>query len=171
MVLRAYYNWIYSPKSGYNLAPQDNPILAVESPKVEKRILPSLTLEQLDFVKENAECDRDKAIISLFADSGLRLSESANLDRHNTDWQKHLITVICKGDKEGHALFGSRTEKLLSEWITQYPASDKLWDIRVWGISWMLRKLEGKTGMPCLVGFTHSIRTRRLVDTSGAGNV
>jgi hypothetical protein len=46
--LRAFYNWLYSPKSGYNLNPQGNPILAVDPPKVEKKILPSLTREQLD---------------------------------------------------------------------------------------------------------------------------
>ena len=72
IVLRAFYNWIYSPKSGYNLAPQDNPILAVESPKVGKRILPSLTLEPLDLVIDNAECDRKKLsfLYLLIVDSG-----------------------------------------------------------------------------------------------------
>ncbi|MFC2000016.1 hypothetical protein ACFLXE_04580 [Chloroflexota bacterium] len=43
--LRAFYNWLYSPKSGYGLSPQDNPILSVDSPKVENRILPSFTQE------------------------------------------------------------------------------------------------------------------------------
>tara|TARA_B100000315_G_scaffold245084_1_gene270563 strand:- start:617 stop:889 length:273 start_codon:yes stop_codon:yes gene_type:complete len=40
--LRAFYRWLYSPKSGWNLDPQRNPITYVEPPKVEKRILPSL---------------------------------------------------------------------------------------------------------------------------------
>jgi len=73
--LRAFYNWLYSPKSGYNLNLQANPILAVEAPKVEKMILPSLTPEQLDYLMEQADTIRDKAIISLFADSGLRPCE------------------------------------------------------------------------------------------------
>ena len=102
-VLRAIYNWLYSPKSGNDLAAQDNPILAVEAPKVGKRILPSLTLEQLDLLVDQAECNRDKAIISLFADSGLRLSELASVKRSNIDWQHKLIKVICKGNKEGYA--------------------------------------------------------------------
>ena len=148
-MLRAFYNWLYSPRSGYNLITQDNPILAVEAPKVGKRILPSLTLEQLDLLIDQAECNRDKAIISLFADSGLRLSELANVNHNNIDWQHRLIKVICKGNKEGLAPFGSRTEKLLKEWLAQCPTSDKLWDISEWGISWMLRKLATKTGLPC----------------------
>jgi len=46
-VLRAFYNWLYFPKSGLGLDPQDNPITWPEPPKVEKKILPSLSPEQL----------------------------------------------------------------------------------------------------------------------------
>ncbi|MFC1897761.1 tyrosine-type recombinase/integrase [Chloroflexota bacterium] len=113
-----------------------------------KRILPSLTLEQLDLLIDQAECIRDKAIVSLFADSGLRLSELANINQQNIDWQHRLIKVICKGNKEGYAPFGSRTEKLLKEWLTQCPNNSKLWNISEWGISWMLRKLAANTGLP-----------------------
>jgi site-specific recombinase XerD len=77
--LRAFYNWLYSPRSGYGLNPQDNPMLIVDPPKVGKKILPSLSQEQVDFLIEQAGCVRDKAIISLFVDSGLRLTELANI--------------------------------------------------------------------------------------------
>jgi site-specific recombinase XerD len=147
--LRAFYNWLYSPRSGHGLNPQDNPMLLVESPKVERKILPSLTTEQLDYLIDQAECIRDKAIISLFADSGLRLSELANVDQANIDWQHRLIKVRCKGNKEGYAPFGQRTEKLLKEWLSEHHGSSKLWDIRARGIAWMLWRLEAKTGLPC----------------------
>jgi integrase/recombinase XerC len=147
--LRAFYNWLYSRKSGYNLNAQDNPMLLVESPKVERKILPSLTVEQLDYLIEQAECIRDKAIISLFADSGLRLSELANIDQANIDWQHRLIKVVCKGNKEGLAPFGQRTEKLLKEWLAKHPSGGKLWDLKARGIAWMLYRLEAKTGLPC----------------------
>ena len=108
-------------------------------------------------------------IISLFADSGLRLSELANINPRNIDWQHRLIEVICKGDKEGYAPFGLRTEKLLEEWLTQYHTSDKLWDIGEWGICWMLRKLEAKTGLPCnahtFIRTFASILAKRGIDT------
>jgi len=147
--LRAFYNWLYSPKSGYNLNPQNNPILIVESPKVEKRILPSLTLEQLDYLIKQVECVRDRAIISLFADSGLRLSELASIKVRDIDWDNRLIKVWCKGNREGLAPFGQRTGKLLREWLSTYEADGKLWDINHWGISIMLRRLSVKTGLPC----------------------
>jgi site-specific recombinase XerD len=148
-VLRAFYNWLYSPRSGYGLNAQDNPMLLVESPKVERKILPSLTPEQLAYLIDQAECIRDKAIISLFADSGLRLSELANIEQANIDWQHRLIKVVCKGNKEGLAPFGQRTDKLLQEWLSEYNTNGKLWDINHWGINIMLRRLSAKTGLPC----------------------
>jgi site-specific recombinase XerD len=45
--LIVFYHWLYSPKSGLGLSPQDNPMLLIESPKVEKKILPSLSIEQI----------------------------------------------------------------------------------------------------------------------------
>ena len=147
--LRVFYNWLYSPKSRYNLNPQNNPILLVEAPKVGKKILPSLTSEQVDYLIEQAECIRDKAITSLFADSGLRLSELANINPHNIDWDNRLIKVVCKGNKEGLAPFGQRTEALMHEWLSQYHADGRLWDLNAWGIVEMLKQLRVKTGLSC----------------------
>jgi site-specific recombinase XerD len=154
-VLRTFYRWLYSRRSGYGLNPLDNPILAVDTPKVERKILPSLTPQQLDCLLEEAVCLRDKAIISLFADSGLRLSELATIDPANIDWTTRLIKVRCKGGKDGLAVFGERTERLLTEWLATYHANGTLWDINKWGISVMLQRLKARTGLPCNA---HSLR-------------
>jgi integrase len=125
-------------------------MLAVDAPKVGKIILPSLTPEQLDYVIDHAKCVRDKAIISLFADSGLRLVELANIKIHDINWQNRLIKVKCKGNKEGYAPFGERTDALLKEWLREHkPKGDRLWDIRYSGISWMMQLLKQETGLPC----------------------
>jgi site-specific recombinase XerD len=146
-VLRNFYNWLYSRKSGFNLDAQDNPILCVDAPKVEKRILPSLTQEELDSVIEQAKSVRDKAIISLFADSGLRLNELANINPANIDWQRRVIKVKCKGNREGYACFGSRTESLLKQWLEEYQANGRLFDLNSRGVDIMLRRLSASTGI------------------------
>ncbi len=148
-VLKAFYRWLYSPKSGYNLDPQRNPITWVEPPKVEKKILPSLTVEQLDLLIARAGNVRDKAIVSLFADTGLRLSELANINPGDIDWEHRVIKVTCKGNKEGLALFGVRTERLLKQWLSEYRADGRLWNLNWWGIKDMLDRLSAKTGLPC----------------------
>jgi site-specific recombinase XerD len=140
---------LYSPKSGFNLNLQLNPITWVEPPRVDKRILPSLTPEQLDLLIERAGCVRDKAVISLFADTGLRLRELASIRPGDIDWEHRVIKVICKGNKEGLALFGERTERLLRQWLSEHRANGRLWDFDYWGIISMLDDLAVKTGLPC----------------------
>jgi site-specific recombinase XerD len=147
--LHAFYCWLYSSKSGFGLDAQQNPILAVDPSKVDKKILPSLTPEQVDYVIEQAKCVRDKCIISLFADSGLRLSELGNINPANINWQERLIKVRCKGNKEGFAVFGQRTESLLRQWLAQYNADGHLWDINTNGVNTILRRLMHETGLPC----------------------
>ncbi len=147
--LKTFYNWLYSRKSGYGLNIQDNPIVIVDAPKVDRRILPSLTAQQVNYVIEQATCVRDKAIISLFADSGLRLSELASIEPQNIDWQSRLIKVRCKGNKEGLAPFGKRTEDLLKQWLSTHEPNRNLWDLKHWGINIMMRRLSVKTGLPC----------------------
>ncbi len=149
-VLRAFYNWLYSPRSGRGLNPQDNPMLIVDSPKVQKKILPSLTTEQIAYLIGQAECVRDKAIVSLFSDSGLRLSELASIKPEHIDWSSRLVKVRCKGNKEGYAPFGERTESLLREWMAQHQSGDgTIWGIDRWEIVTLLRGLRDKTGLPC----------------------
>lgn len=41
--MRAFYRWLYSPRSGFNLESQTNPMTWVDAPKVPRRILPSLS--------------------------------------------------------------------------------------------------------------------------------
>ncbi len=149
-VLRTFYRWLYSPKSGFELDPQRNPILLIDPPKVEKKILPSLTTEQVAYLIEQVECVRDKAIISLFGDSGLRLTELAAIKANDIDWDNRLIRVWCKGKKEAMAVYGTTTQKLLNAWLSEYsPNGGSIWGINKHGIEDMLKRLRAKTGLPC----------------------
>jgi integrase/recombinase XerC len=108
-----------------------------------------LTLEQLEYLIEQADNRQDKAIISLFANSRLRLAEVANINPHNMNWDNKVIKFIVKGNKETFAPFGIRTNSFLKEWLSQYPTDGRLWDIDYWGINIMLRRLKSKTGLSC----------------------
>jgi site-specific recombinase XerC len=97
-----------------------------------------------------AENPRDKAIISLFSDSGLRLAELASIRLENIDWDNRLVKVWCKGKKEGLAPFGMKTEAFLKEWLSVYtPDGINIWGADKWAIVDMLRRLRAKTGLPC----------------------
>jgi site-specific recombinase XerD len=147
--LRAFYNWLYSPRSGYRLNPQDNPILLVEPPKVEKRILPSVTDKQVEELIGAADNLRDKCIVSLFADSGTRLSELANIKRDDIQWSTCTVTVIGKGNKQRKAPFTERTAQLLRPHLADNHTDGTIWGINQNGITKVLKTLSLRTGIKC----------------------
>ena len=57
-----------------------------------KRTLPSLSTEQAKHLDQAGQRIHDKAIISLFADSGMRLSELANIKAEDIDWDNFTIS-------------------------------------------------------------------------------
>ena len=57
------------------------------TPKVGKLILPSLTREQVNTLLASADNLRDKAIIALFTESGLMLTELTSIRLKDIDRQ------------------------------------------------------------------------------------
>jgi integrase/recombinase XerC len=142
--IRAFCNWIY--RQGYV---KENPITKVDPPKITRVILPSLTSEQVEYLIDQAENMRDKAVISLFADSGIRLNELVNIKASNIDWESQTIIIWGKGGKQRKAPFTKRTARLLKELISQNGIGGNIWHLTYWGIISILRRLEQKTGLPC----------------------
>ncbi|MFC1921576.1 tyrosine-type recombinase/integrase, partial [Chloroflexota bacterium] len=147
--LRAFYNWLYSPRSGLDFKTEHNPITWVDAPKRPQLILPSLTREQVKILINTVNSTRDKAIIALFTESGLRLSELVNISLQDIDWQTKTIKVMGKGRKEAYCPFGELSAIYLKEWFEQYTPNGNIWGINEWGIVSMLRRLEKATGLPC----------------------
>jgi len=126
----------------------------VDPPKMTKVILPSLTNEQVEYLIDQAENVRDKAIISLFADSGLRLSELLGIKESNIDWESQTVIIWGKGGKQRKAPFTKRTAELLVEYLKVKGVSTvnrnmNVWNIKRRGVQIMLYRLEKKTGLPC----------------------
>ena len=147
--LRAFFNWLYSPRSGLGFRPEDNPVTWVDAPKRPQLILPSLSSEEVRKLIDICSKLRDKAIIALFTESGLRLAELTNIKASDIDWQNRIIRVLGKGKKEAYAPFGELSERYLKEWFTQYEPNGSIWGLNEWGIVSMLRRLEKATDLPC----------------------
>ncbi len=77
--LRAFYNWAFSPASGLGLRPEDKPIL--KAPRVSRRVMPAQTRETIEVLLCHADNVRDRALISVFIDSGRRLKEVSDIRR------------------------------------------------------------------------------------------
>jgi integrase len=117
-----------------------------------KVILPSLTPEQVDYLIASADNVRDKAIISLFADSGIRLNELLHIRVGDIDLEKMTVTVWGKGGKQRKAPFIKRTAELLRQVLGVNKVnrvSKNIWGLERRGIQIMLYRLQERTGLNC----------------------
>ncbi len=142
-VIKTFYNW---REQTFGLP---NPMEHMSAPRLGKLILPNLTQGQVFILIKTTHDVRNKAIIALFTESGLRLSELTNIEPQDIDWNSRVIRVIGKGEKEAFAPFGELTERYLGAWLAQYQPDGNIWGLNEWGIISMLRRLEAATGITC----------------------
>lgn len=96
-------------KEGYTPAP-----ITFDIPKVPKKRLPSLDADTLAAVLAACDNPRDRAIVMLMADSGLRRGEVIALNWGDVDIQTGLVTVHHgKGDKPRSAVIGANARRAL----------------------------------------------------------
>jgi len=124
--------------------------MLVDSPHVAKKILPSVTDEQVQLLLKTAENLRDKCIIAMLFDSGLRLSEVCSIKSSDIDWKTNTLRVIIKGNREAKAAFTPGTAMLIREYLgTNGHSQGSLFGMKPRGIQDMLSRLSGVVGFPC----------------------
>lgn len=101
----------------------ENPAVELETPKINSRHPVYLTLDesrQLLSVIEGENRERDYAIITLFLNCGLRLSELVGIDinRINGD----ILTVIGKGNKERTVYLNNACIEAIKNYLKVRPA-------------------------------------------------
>jgi len=132
-----------------------NPIENIDAPKQTRKILPSLSDSQVNYLIDVADNLRDRAIIGLLADSGMRLSEIASIKASEIDWEDMTITIIGKGNRQRKAPFNGRSGKLLRQYLNQSASNGNIWSMKPRSIQCMLRRLSIRMGIPFS---THSFR-------------
>lgn len=83
----------------------DNPMLALQTPKVEKPVPGFLSQDEAQRLVEAPHGDdvltrRDRAILELLYTSGTRVSELVGCDVNDLDLRQRLVRVLGKGSKE-----------------------------------------------------------------------
>jgi site-specific recombinase XerD len=142
--LRTLCNWM-----ARNNLIENNPMRNIDPPKVHKRILPSLSEPDLNRLLDQAYNITHRALISLLADSGMRLSEVAHVKQTDIDWNDNTIIIWGKGSKHRRAPFTERTGTLLRELISRNGTGNNIWHMTRRGIQSMLKDYQEKTGLPC----------------------
>jgi site-specific recombinase XerD len=148
---RAFGRWLEKKKAVYN------PWSDIEVPRVPIPLLKapsSVDVKEL-FTYLDSHYDpeialRNKTIIAMFMESGLRLFELSSINLEDIDWIERTVRVWGKGRKEGKAPFGETSGYLLKAWLSRYnPNGGNIWGIDRSGVQVMLKRLNHSTGIVC----------------------
>lgn len=137
-----------------------NPIYKVTMPKVDQQILPALTEEEVAILLNSCSSKsaldiRNKALLVLMLDTGLRLSEVADMKVGDID-KNGLIVVMGKGRKERMVRLGATALKAVQKYsrLRGGQTREAFWlgvrgPMTARGIAEMLEKLSKPLGISC----------------------
>ncbi len=104
-----------------------NPAQDLETPKLDKRLPKHLSLEDSKKLlnvtcnEENRNCKRDYAIITLFLNCGMRLSELVGINLQDIDFGEYKLNVIGKGNKERTIYLNKACVTALKDYLAVRP--------------------------------------------------
>ncbi len=104
-----------------------NPAQDLETPKLGRRIPKYLSLEESQKLlnitqsEDNRNNVRDYAIITLFLNCGMRLSELVNIDIKDIDFSESKMNVIGKGNKERTIYLNKACMKVINNYLSVRP--------------------------------------------------
>jgi site-specific recombinase XerD len=159
-VLKAFFNWCVregflsvSPLAKIKLK---NPPMSVVQPFSSHDVLRMIAVCDYD-CKNNARLlgSRNKAIILMFLDTGLRASELANIKLDDIDSERGWIKVKGKGAKERVVRIGATAQKTLWRYLVyrEKNKSESLWiteegrPMKVAGIQTTVARLKERAGL------------------------
>ena len=98
-----------------------NPMSLVDRPRKEMHLIRPLSVEQAAQLIDQPDTGtfagmRDRAMMMLMMDSGLRVTEMLSLEAGRIDWMSCTLTVMGKGRKERSVPFSTKTCQVLLEY-------------------------------------------------------
>lgn len=94
-VLKSFFGWLVREEILLR-----DPTAKIKLPKKKARLPKSLSVQELEMVREACETRRERAIVEVLYSTGCRLSELANMEISRIDRQEMSTTVVGKGNKE-----------------------------------------------------------------------
>lgn len=118
--LRGFFNWIY--REGYT---RENILANLRPPKAPRTLAEVLRDEEVGRIlacvdPETSWGSRDSAMLIVMLDTGLRLSEVANLAMANAHLDEGYLKVMGKGAKERMVPIGGVAQKALLRYVYKF---------------------------------------------------
>ena len=158
--LRVFFNWCvvegFLGQSPLAKIKVSNPKLKVVQPYSSEEIAKMLDVCDFDF-QHNARFlgSRNKAIVLMLLDTGLRVNEIGNINLEDIDTERGWIKVRGKGAKERVVRIGTAAQKALWRYLMHRPNTQKeqLWlteegvPLRPNGIQMVVKRLKQGAGV------------------------
>ena len=119
--LRTFFNWLEHEELIL-----ENPFRNLKTPRIDKKVIQALSHTEIDRLFQlcsgKSTLDiRNRAILSIFLDTGLRVSELASLTMDDIDFDNaSLLIRQGKGGKQRVVRIGVKAQKILWKYITLY---------------------------------------------------
>jgi len=118
--LRSFFNWLY--RKGYT---GSHLLQDVKPPRLPKVMVDTLTDEEIARIMASLDRStmagsRNIAILAMFLDSGLRLSELVGLKAANVHIEDQYVKVMGKGSKERMVAFGNTARNALLNYAVHF---------------------------------------------------
>ena len=94
-----------------------NPMSKIKQTKIPRRLRKSLSIEEVEKLRDACKDVRERAVIEFIFATGCRVSEVVNIDLNDINWQQLSVRVIGKGDKEREVYFDARTKLHLKAYL------------------------------------------------------
>jgi integrase/recombinase XerD len=123
--------WTWGVREGYV---EENIVRAIEKPDVKPPVIKPFTKEEMkallkacdatrtwktrDTTSRRPTADRDRAILMILVDTGVRASELCRIRLGDLDTSQQTIKVVGKGAKERIVRFGRRAARTLWRYLT-----------------------------------------------------
>ncbi len=189
--IRVFFAYITNNKE-YGL--EINPAQNLENPKLDRRQPKYLTLEESQKLlkaaseanskKDNRNVERDFAIITLFLNCGMRLSELVSISLKDIMFDEAKMTVIGKGNKERTIYLNKACMKALEQYLAVRPKnkikpkhedalflSERLERISKRTVQYVVEKELRKAGLDTTKYSTHKLRHTAATLMYQYGNV
>lgn len=160
---------------------ETSPFAKVKMPKLEEKVLKSYTQDQVKRILKACISERDRAIVLMLLDSGVRASELCALNVGDIDIKTGTVTVHKgKGGKGRTTFIGAKTRKQLLRYLLQRnKATDQepaflseltRQRLTAFGLTQVMKRLETRSGIDGVTchGFR---RTFALEFLRGGGNI
>ena len=169
----------------------DNPAINIESPKKKQALPKFLSMEEslmlLDAIRGDRESKsrvRDFAIVTLFLNCGMRVSELVGIDLNDVDRHFRSLTVTGKGNKQRIVYLNSACREALADYYSERMSekyatttsralflSNRDQRISVKTVQWMVYKYLDMAGLESKHYSVHKLRHTAATLMYQTGNV